>query len=118
MHLHEAAWYAAGDSVVRTATAAAWGITPAGLRLVLAVAAAEERIRRVVPTGAARLLSGLDVATVSVQATKLGPKGAGYLAKEGRSGLLLSPTGRDLANDFGRRMRRHFEAVEERLEAG
>ena len=84
---------------------------PAGLRLVLAVAAIEERTGQTVRIGAARRLSGMDPATVSYQATKLGPKGAGYLNREGRTGLLLSTTGRDIANDFGRRMRRHLEGV-------
>lgn len=114
--LHEFAWIAAGDAAVRTATARVWKIKPAGLRLLLAVAAIEERSNRMVPTSTARLLAGLDPATVSFQATKLGPKGAGYLKKEGRTGLLLSTTGRNLVNDFERRMQRHFETVTNRLE--
>ena len=114
--LHGFAWIAAGDTAVRTTTARAWNIAPAGLRLLLAVAAIEERSNQIVPTSTARLLTGLDPATVSFQATKLGPKGAGYLTKEGRTGLLLSTTGRNLVNDFARRMRQHFEAVNERLE--
>lgn len=113
--LHGFAWIAAGDAAVRTATARAWKMKPAGLRLLLAVAALEERTGRSVPTGTARRLSGMDPATVSYQATKLGPKGAGYLNREGRTGLLLSPAGRDIANEFARRMKRHFEAADEQL---
>jgi hypothetical protein len=114
--LHTFAWIAAGDTAVRTATARAWNIAPAGLRLLLAVAAIEERSNRMVPNSTARLLAGLDPATASFQSTKLGPKGAGYLGTQGRTGLLLSPTGRNLVNDFARRMHRHFETVTDRLE--
>lgn len=112
--LHLAAWYAAGDVRIRVATAKAHGVSQRTVRLLLALAAIEELTGRGVKAAEARALAVLARPTV-VQLTKE-CEAAGLIIREGRTGLRLSPAGRDIANDFARRMRRHLEAVESLIE--
>lgn len=112
--LHAYAWLAAGDGRVRCAVARAHKQEQRTVRLILAVAAIEEATGTTVPALTARTLASLDRPTC-VQTMKEAAA-AGLVVREGRTGLRLAPAGRDVANDFARRMRRHLEAVEAMIE--
>lgn len=118
--LHQAARYAAGDARVRRELVADYNkrerlqLQPAALRLVLAVAAVEEWAGRTARGREVRELAGIDRATEGQQAKEC--EAAGLIIREGRTGLRLAPAGRDVANDFARRMKRHLEAVEAMIE--